>query len=210
MRKVAILGTGHTKFAFAAEKTAVELLSEAALSAIIGSGLRSKDIEAMFVGNVLGDFSEGQGMVQSFCADEIGARNVPASRLEGACASGTMAVRDAFVWVASGFYDIVLAAGVETASKMGTALATRTFSMFTDSHYEYPSGLTFPGAFGMLAHLYASTYAIPLKRLKEQMALVSVQSHKYGQHNHLAQLRKEITVEDVPERPHGDLSSPVV
>ena len=39
MRKVAILGTGHTKFAFAAEKTAVELLSEAALSAIIGSGL---------------------------------------------------------------------------------------------------------------------------------------------------------------------------
>lgn len=53
MRKVAILGTGHTKFAFAAEKTAVELLSEAALSAIIGSGLRSKDIEAMFVGNVL-------------------------------------------------------------------------------------------------------------------------------------------------------------
>ncbi len=201
VRKVAILGTGHTKFSFSTEKTAVELLSEAALSAITASSLLSKDIQAMFVGNVLGDFSEGQGMVQSFCADEIGARNIPTSRFEGACASGTMAVRDAFVWVASGFYDIVLAAGVETASKMGTALATRTFSMFTDSHYEYPSGLTFPGAFGMLAHLYASTYGIPLKRLKEQMALVSVQSHKYGQHNHLAQIRKEITVEDVLRGP---------
>lgn len=201
MRKVAIVGTGHTKFSFAAEKTVTELLSEAAFSAVSRSGLEAKEIQAMFVGNVLGDFSEGQGMVQSFSADEIGARNIPASRFEGACASGAMAVRDAFMWVASGFYDIVLAAGVETASKMGTALATRTFAMFTDSHYEYPSGLTFPGAFGMLAHLYSVTYNISLLRLKEQMAMVSVQSHKYGQYNEIAQLRKEITMEDVLRGP---------
>ncbi len=207
MRKVAILGVGHTKFSFAAEKTAVELLSEAAMEAIGHSGLRPEDIQAMFVGNGLGDFSEGQGMIQSYCADEIGAHNIPASRFEGACASGTMAVRDAFVWVASGFYDIVIAAGVETASKMGTPLATRTFSMFTDSHYEFPAGLTFPGAFGMLAHLYSARYGLPLKKLKEQMALVSVQSHNYGQHNPLGQIQKEITVEDVLDSPM--ITSPI-
>ncbi|MHC1724842.1 MAG: propanoyl-CoA acyltransferase [Syntrophobacteraceae bacterium] len=197
MRNVAVLGVGHTKFSFATEKTAVELLSEACMEAIGASGLKPRDMSAMFVGNVLGDFSEGQGMVQAFCADDIGAKHIPASRFEGACASGTMAVRDAFIWVASGFYDIVLAAGVETASKMGTPMATRTFSMFTDSHYEFPSGLTFPGAFGMLAHLYAVRYGVELKKLKEQMAMVSVQSHRYGKHNRLGQLQKSISVEDV-------------
>lgn len=197
MRKVAIVGIGHTPFSFLSEKTVVELFSEAAMEAIQSSNLKAKDVNALFVGNVLGDFSEGQGMVQSFAADEIGAKHVPATRFEGACASGTMAIRDAFMWVASGFYDIVLAGGVDTTSKMGTALGTRTFSMFTDAHYEYPSGLTFPGAFGLLAHLYSAKYGVPLQKLKHQMALVSVQSHKYGQYNELAQLRNEITVEDV-------------
>jgi len=197
VRKVAIVGIGHTPFAFLAEKTVVELFSEAAMEAILSSNLKSGDIQALFVGNVLGDFSEGQGMVQSFAADEIGAKNIPASRFEGACASGTMAIRDAFMWVASGFYDMVIAGGVDTTSKMGTALGTRTFAMFTDGHYEYPSGLTFPGAFGMLTHQYSAKYNIPLARLKHQMALVSVQSHKYGQHNQLGQLRNEITIEDV-------------
>ena len=197
MRKVAILGVGHTPFSFLAEKTAVELLSEAAMEAVAHSNLKAVDIQAMFVGNVLGDFSEGQGMIQSYVADEIGAKNIPASRFEGACASGTMAIRDAFMWVASGFYDIVLAGGVDTVSKMGTSLATRTFAMFSDGHYEYPSGLTFPGAFGMLAHLYSAKYKVPLQKLKHQMALVSVQSHKYGQYNRLGQIHKAITIEEV-------------
>jgi acetyl-CoA C-acetyltransferase/acetyl-CoA acyltransferase len=108
-----------------------------------------------------------------------------------------MAIRDAFMWVASGAYDIVLAGGTERATAMGTALATRTFAMFGDSRYEYPAGFTFPGVFGMLAHLYSDTYKVPLKKLKEQMAMVSVQSHFYGKDNPNAQFQKEITVEQV-------------
>jgi len=108
-----------------------------------------------------------------------------------------MAVRDAFMWVASGFYDVVLAGGVERAAAMGTALATRTFSMFSDSRYEYPSGITFPALFAMLAHLYSAKYGIPLAKLKEQMATVSVQSYRYGMFNPKAHLRKEVNVEAV-------------
>jgi len=69
--------------------------------------------------------------------------------------------------------------------------------MFTDSHYEFPAGLTFPAMFALLTHLYAKSYGIPLEKLKEQMALVSVQSHYYGKFNPKAQFRKEITVDDV-------------
>jgi len=119
MRKVAVIGTGHTPFTFAAEKSSVELFSEAAMDAISESNLKPKDMQALYVGNVLGDFSEGQAMVQSYCADDIGAFYIPATRFEGACASSTLAIRDAFMWVASGFYDVVLAGGVETAAKIG-------------------------------------------------------------------------------------------
>jgi len=197
MRKVAIVGVGHTPFTFAAEKSSVELFNEAAMDAITESGITNKDVQAIYLGNVLGDFSEGQVMIQSYIADDLGATNVAATRFEGACASASLAIRDAFMWVASGYYDIVLAGGVETSAKMGTPLATRTFAMAHDSHYEYPIGLTFPGFFAMLAHLYTAKYGVALERLKHQMALVSVQSHKYGAHNKYAQFQKEITVDDV-------------
>lgn len=197
MRKVAVLGLGHTKFTFKSPKTEVEMLAEAATEAIADSNLENKDIQAAFVGNCLGPVSEGQATVQQYTCNDIGCFNIPALRFEGACASGTIAVRDAFMWIASGFHDIVLVGGVERATAMSTPLATRTFCMGTDSRYEFGTGLSFPGFFAMEAVLYANKYNIPIKKLKEQMAMVSVQSHYYGARNPLAQLQQEISIDDV-------------
>ena len=200
MRKVAIVGVGETRFSGPQTKTEVELFAEAAMDALNESNLKPKDIQALYLGNVLGDFAEAQGMVQCFAAENIGCINIPASRYEGACASATMAVRDAFIWVASGFYDIVLAGGTERAATMGTPLATRTFAMFSDSRYEFPSGITFPAVFAMLAHLYSTKYGIPMEKLREQIATVSVQSYKRGVSNpraHFAGKYGDITVDKV-------------
>jgi acetyl-CoA C-acetyltransferase len=200
MKKVAVVGVAQTKFSGPQEKTAVELFAEAATEAIAASNLTPKDIKALFVGNALSDFEEGQGMIQSYAAENIGCLYVPANRYEGACASASMAVRDAFMWVASGFYDIVLAGGVERAATMGTGLATRTFAMFSDARYEYPCGITFPAVFAMLAHLYADTYKIPLEKLREQMAHVSIQSYRHGSINPKGQFfgkNADMTVEKV-------------
>ena len=168
MRKVAIVGTGHTPFTFATDKTSIELFSEAAMDAINEANLKPKDIQALYLGNCLGDFTEGQAMLQSYAANDIGAFHIPATRFEGACASSSLAIRDAFIWVASGYYDIVLAGGVERAASMGTPLATRTFAMFTDSHYEYPAGMTFPAMFAMLAHLYSKSYGVICNLIMEK------------------------------------------
>ncbi|MGB4303448.1 MAG: hypothetical protein WBJ34_06570 [Syntrophomonadaceae bacterium] len=197
MRKVAVLGMGHSQFCFNSPRTQVELLSEVCLDAITSSNLTTKDIEAAFIGNALGTIAEGQATIQQFAVNDMGCLNIPALRYEGACASGTVAVREAFMHVAAGYYDAVLVAGIDKTTAIGTPLATRCFSMAGDSRYEFPSGYTFPAAFALLAHLYASHYNIPLPKLKEQMAAVSVQSHFYGNKNPLAQLRFEITVEDV-------------
>ena len=139
--------------------------------------MTTKDIEAAFIGNALGTIAEGQATIQQFAVNDMGCLNIPALRYEGACASGTVAVREAFMHVAAGYYDAVLVAGVDKTTAIGTPLATRCFSMAGDSRYEFPSGYTFPAAFALLAHLYASHYNIPLPKLKEQMAAVSVQSH---------------------------------
>lgn len=197
MRKVAVLGMGHGEFCFNSPLTVVEMLAQVSLDAITSSNLTTKDIQAAFIGNCLTIMSEGQATIQQFAVNDMGCLNIPALRYEGACASGTIAVREAFLHVAAGHYDVVLVAGAEKVTALGTPLATRCFSMAGDSRYEFPSGYTFPAAFALLAHLYASHYNIPLPKLKEQMAHVSVQSHHYASKNPLAQLRFEITVEDV-------------
>ncbi len=197
MRKVAIAGVGMTKFG-ASEKSLVELFTEAALEAINDSGIKPGNVQALFVGNCLGDFSEGQANIGGFLASELGLPpGVPATRFEGACATASVAVRDAFMWVASGFYDVVLVGGVEKILNMGTPMATRTFAMASDSKYEVFSGLTFPGVFAMLAHMYSVKYNIPLPKLKERMARVAVKNHANGAKNPLAQFQKEIDVDTV-------------
>lgn len=197
MRRVAVVGVGMTKFGLL-EKSLVEMFAEAAMQAIEFSSIKPQDVQALFVGNVLGDFEEGQINLAPMCAAEIGLPpGTPSTRFEGACASGSVAVRDAFMWVASGFYDIILVGGTERAMAMGTPLATRTFAMGSDSRYEEFAGITFPGVFGMIARLYSQQYGIPLDKLKEYMAMVAVKNHKNGALNPLAQFQKEITVETV-------------
>lgn len=203
MREVAVLGVGMTKFG-PSELSLKELFANAALEAISESNLTSRDIQALVIGNVLGDFAEGQMNLAPLLADEIGlGAQVPAIRVEGGCASASVAFRDAVMWVASGFYDIVIAGGVEKFTHMGTSQVASALAMIEDSHYEEFTGLTFPGVFAMLAHQYADKYGIPLPVLKERMARVAVKNHRHGSLNPLAQYQKEITVEKV-------LGSPMV
>ena len=197
MREVAVLGVGMTKFGIS-EKTNLEMFVEASMDAIGESRLEPKDMEALFLGNCLGDFEEGQLHMAPLAASELGLpQSAPATRFEAACATATVAFRHAALLVAAGVYDVVLVGGTERASKMGTPLATKTFAMASDAHYEGPAGITFPGVFAMAAHLYASKYKIPLPELKRHMAAVAVKNHHNGTLNPKAHFQKEITVDMV-------------
>ena len=191
MREVAVVGVGMTKFGVS-EKTSIEMFSEAAMEAINASNLKPKDMQALYFGNVLGSHEEGQVGMAAYAAADIGIPNIPTTRFEGICATASVAIRDAFIWVASGFYDIVLVGGTERASVMGTPYATRTFAMGSDSYYEGPVGITFPGVFAMLTHLYSHKYGIPLPKLKEQMAMVAIKNHQNGKLNPKAHFQVSI------------------
>jgi acetyl-CoA C-acetyltransferase len=199
LREVAVVGVGMTKFG-ASEQTQVEMFAEAAMDAINASNIKLEDIQAVYVGNADGNVEEGQGVIAPMSTADIGLRGVPATRFEGACSSGTLAIINAFVWIASGIYDVVLAGGTERQRTMSTPLATRVMSMGVHAKYETPTGLSFPGIFAMMAHLYAQKYHIPLPELKEAMARVSFKAHKWGSINPKAQFfGKEVTMEKIYE-----------
>jgi acetyl-CoA C-acetyltransferase/acetyl-CoA acyltransferase len=187
-----------TRFGIWEKKTNTELFAEAALDAIAASGLEPRDMQALFFGNCLGDFEEGQLHMAPFAHSAIGLPvSAPAQRFESACATATVAIRQAALLVAAGVYDVVLAGGTEKANSMGTPLATRTFAMACHAQTETPTGLTFPGVFAMAAHTYSSKYNIPLPELKRDMAEVAVKNHFHGAKNPKAQFQKEITAEMV-------------
>ncbi|MFH1350857.1 MAG: propanoyl-CoA acyltransferase [Pseudomonadota bacterium] len=197
MREVVILGVGMTKFGIS-EKSNLEMFVEASLEAIGKSSLEPKDMEALFFGNCLGDFEEGQLHMAPFAHAELGLpTSAPATRFESACATATVAIRHAALLVGAGVYDVVLAGGTERAAKMGTPLATRTFAMACHAQHESLPGLTFPGVFAMAAHMYASKYGLPLKELKKHMAEVAVKNHYHGSLNPKAHFRKIIDVDTV-------------
>ncbi len=197
MRDAIILGVGMTKFGIT-DMSQKEMFAVAALEALEESHIPARDLQALFVGNVFGDFEEGQINIAPFLANEIGmSSDAPATRFEGACASATVALRHAALMVRSGVHDLVMAGGTERTAIMGTPLATKTFAMGSHSEYERFSGITFPGVFGMVAHQYAAKYGIPLPDLKHAMAAVAVKNHRNGAGNPLAHFRKEISVDTV-------------
>jgi len=199
MRHVAIVGAAMTRFGVS-EKTNLEMFAEAGLEAIARSNLEPKDVEALFFGNCLGDFEEGQLHMAPFAHAELGLPvSAPATRFECACATATVAARHAALLVGAGVYDIVIAGGTERATRMGTPLATRTFAMASHAQHESAAGITFPGVFAMATHLYAHKYGIPLKDLKEHMANVAVKNHYHGSMNPKAHFQKQINMQTVLE-----------
>ena len=197
MREVVILGVGMTKFGIS-DLTMKEMFVQAALEALDESGVEARALEGLFIGNVLGDYEEGQLNIAPFLAAELGLpHGAPATRFEGACASATVAIRNAVLMVASGVHDLVMAGGTERTAIMGTPLATKTFAMGGHAEYESYSGITFPGVFAMVAHQYAHKYGLSLPDLKRCMANVAVKNHHNGSLNPLAHFQKEITVDKV-------------
>ncbi len=200
MRDVAVLGVGMTKFGKHPDKSLVDLFAEAFFEAFEESNIELKDIQALYYGNFVGEMTDGSGNLSGFMADEIGLRGIPAIRYEGACASSSVAFREAVRAVAAGYYDIVAVGGSERLYTAGTEIGTRALATAVDGVYEITAGLTFPGVFALAARLYSKAYEIPLEELREMMAMVSVKNHRYGAINPKAQFYGKLgnlKVEDV-------------
>lgn len=189
MREVAVIGIGMTKFGELWTKSIRDIFVESALKAIDDAGVDR--IDSMYVGSMTPGLFVGQEHIGALMADYLGVAPFPAVRVESACASGGFAFRQAFLDVASGMNDIVLAGGVEKMTD--GADVTYALSTAADQEYECYQGITFPGLYAMIANAYFYRYGATRKHL----AMVAVKNHKNGALNPNAQFQSEITIDDV-------------
>lgn len=200
MRDVAIIGVGCTKFGEMWERSFRDLFVEAGLNALEDAGTRGEDIEALYVGNMSAGKFIDQEHIGALIADYAGlagSLHIPSTRVEAACASGGLALRDGVMAVASGLHDIVIAAGVEKMTDVETGVTIDALASAADREWEGFMGATFPGLYAMMARLHMHKYGTT----REQLATVAVKNHHNATMNPKAQYRKEITIDDVINSP---------
>jgi acetyl-CoA C-acetyltransferase len=189
-RGVAIVGAGMSDFgAFPAKATRdlfVEAFREMRVS--VDKGLDPHDIEALYIGNYSSDLFEGQGHTAPLMADWVGLTPRPATRIEDACASSGVALRQGLIAIASGVYDVVLVGGIEKMTNLPTERVTDTLATAADVLYESPAGFTFPGFYAAIATAYMARYgATP-----ETFMQVGLKNHENGALNPKAQFGARI------------------
>jgi len=191
MREVAVIGVGMTKWGELWEKSLRQNFVETALLALEDAGVSK--IDSMYVGSMSPGLFIGQEHIASLLADYLGKTPLPATRVESACASGGLALRQGYIEVASGLSDIVLVGGVEKMTDVSGNEATYALGTAADQEYEGFHGITFPGLYALIARAHMERYGTT----REQLAMVAVKNHDNGSLNPLAQYPYKITVEAV-------------
>jgi acetyl-CoA C-acetyltransferase len=196
MRRVAMVGAGMTPFGELFDLGVKDMLPMAVTEAVGGvdKGFDRSDIEAAWFGELV----TTDGFASGILADSCGLLDIPVSRLENACATGNDAVRHGLLAVASGLYDVVLVAGADKVRETSTRTTFWDWmGMTRDMAWDFPLGLVAPANFA----LHAARYLHESPATREHMALVAVKNHRHGVANPKAQLRFEITVEQVLAAP---------
>lgn len=193
MRKVAIIGVGMTKFGELWEKGFRELVVEAGIKALDDAGISGDKIDAGYIGTMASGRLIGQEHIGALIADYMGLNPLPITRVEGACASGSLALRQGFMAVASGMKDIVVVGGVEKMTDLGVTTVSDILGGAGDQEWELFLGATFPAIYALMARRHMHEFGTT----EEMMASVAVKNHKHGAANKYAQFQKEVTMEQV-------------
>src|SRR5215813_9294167 len=167
--KVAIIGMGCSKFGERWDCGADDLVIEAVAEALSDAGVERDQIGAAWLGVFFDEQSTGKSSLPLSMTLRL--PNIPTTRVENLCATGTEALRGAVYAVAAGACDVALALGVEKLKDTGYAgLPERTKGTFEDL---YLPGSTAPGAFAQLAGAYAHRHGLTMEKLREAMARIS-------------------------------------
>ncbi len=194
-KKVFVIGAGMSSFGEHWGSSLRELIVDAAVKAIADSKIEGKDLQAVYGGCMASGQLAGQEHIGALIADYLGLNPLPSTRLEAACASGSVALRNGIMAVASGFYDVVAVGGVEKMTEVSTELASTALGAAGDEEWEVFNGATFPALYALMARRHMLEYGTT----EEQMAMVAVKNHANGAKNPFAQYQKEITLNQVME-----------
>lgn len=194
-REVGIIGVGITKFGEVWDRSLRDLGLEAGVKAINDANIASEDIDALYVGIMSPGMFLNQEHVAPLIADWVGVAgsHIPATRVEAADASGGLAIREAWMGIKAGLYDIVVVGGAEKMTDVGDEEALETLSASVDQEWEAFFGATLPSLYAMIARRHMYQYGTT----REQLAAVPVKNHKHGSMNPDAQFQSPVDLKTV-------------
>ncbi|HHY94014.1 MAG TPA: acetyl-CoA acetyltransferase [Firmicutes bacterium] len=187
MRKVGIVGVGHTRFG-RWEGSLLEMLGSAALEALDDAGVptgKDHGIDQVFVGTMGAGQLNRQSAVASALVDTLSLQPAMAETVENGPASGGSAVKLGYLAVASGMCDVALVVGGELMRVVTPWEATDFVATMLHAEAEYNYGLTLPALAGMFTRLYMEKYGVTPKDL----AMVAVKNHEHAMHNPVAHIQ---------------------
>src|SRR3989344_4988905 len=189
--QIGILGAATTKFGELWGISPRQLVREVVAEALADSNLKLKDVDALYVGNMLSGILGGQENLGAFFAAELGLR-CPAFKIEGACASGGLDVHTAINGILGGMYKTALVIGIEKMTDYGSDEVAAAL-MGAGSDEERKSGITFAGLYALIAQQHREKYGTT----EQQMAAVAVKNHFHASLNPKAHFKSPLTIEKV-------------
>ena len=195
--KVAILGMGCSKFGERWDADAEDLIVEAYEECLNDAGIDTSQIDAAWFSTAIEEVHVGKSGLPLSMALRL--PNIPVTRVENYCASGTESFRGAVYAVASGAADIALACGVEKLKDTGYGgLPQRSRGAVNSMYWANASA---PGSFAQLATAYSAKHGVEMEEIKRAMAQISVKSHENGAKNPKAHLQKAVDIDTVLKAP---------
>jgi len=221
MRDVFVAGVGMTRFAKYLDRSIKYLTNAALTHTLMNAGLKKDDIEAVWFSNSGWGYHSGQHSIRGQVAlRESGVEGISITNVENACAGGSTAFHEAWLGVASGLYDCVLAIGAE---KMYSQDKEKMFQGFmsgidVENAREHFSALRkmldgleldIPGeedgvgsgrersAFMDVYSAFARWHMANHGSTPHQLAVIAAKSHFNSSMNPYAQYQKQMSVEEI-------------
>ncbi|MEX2533214.1 MAG: hypothetical protein WD360_04555 [Nitriliruptoraceae bacterium] len=186
-------GVGMTTFGRHPDATVVDLAEAAARQALADAHIDPEEVDALYLGNFLGQSLQHQGVLASLIARRLGLATIPTTAVEGACASAGIALRHGVMATRADMAQTVLCVGAELLTNVDVATVTGGLAEAMEQQTDGATGLTFPGFFGLVASAHAAQYGTT----REQLAAVPVKNRGHGVTNPNAMFNKPVSISDV-------------
>lgn len=186
MRSVSVVGVGMIRFGRYPDKLVEELGRDAVIDAFRDCTATKDDVQETFVGSVFAGGGIGQRI-----AKLTGMSGMPITNVENACASGSTALRNGWLAVASGQADVVLAVGVDKLSGGTGPLVA------TNGDREAAEGLTMPALYAMRAQAYMEKFDVGIA----EIAQVVVKNRANAAMNEHSFFRAPVELDEVLNSP---------
>lgn len=203
MSSAQIIGGYNTKFGSLVKKnretkevtdlqSIYDLMIEATRGAIEDARIDPKDVDGLWAGSFAPGLLTDQDHLGPYAVEAFpeALRFKPSQRVEGACASSSMAVFNALYAVESGRAKIAVVVGVEKMNLRNTKEVTHALATASSWPTEGAEGMTFPGLFAEYAKGYQAHYGYETDQFRRMLAATAALNYRNGIDNPLAHFSK--------------------